>query len=100
MEIKADYAAVRKLFPQARVMSSDLDTFMDSLKTKKSILPVVTGELAEGWIYGIASDPIKLQRMRELARARESWVNSDPLKMSAPELAQFTLLSTKNSEHT
>ena len=27
---------------------------------QRASLPVITGELADGWIYGIASDPIKL----------------------------------------
>ena len=73
---------------------------MAELESKKDQLPVVTGELADGWIYGIASDPIKLQRMRELARARRSWVAAGAEAAHPAELARFTLLSTKNSEHT
>ena len=73
---------------------------MDGLATQKAKLAVVTGELAEGWVYGIGSDPVKLQQMRELARAREAWVKSGAADMHPSELARFTLLSTKNSEHT
>ena len=50
--MKADFAAVRKLFPGAKVVASDLDTYMDGLASQKDKLTVVTGELAEGWIYG------------------------------------------------
>ena len=48
---------------------------------------------------GIASDPIKLQRMREMARARNAWAASGAADAHPVEMAQFTLLSTKNSEH-
>ena len=80
-------------------MASDFDEFMSGLESRKAQLPVVDGELAEGWIYGIASDPIKLQRMRELARARNAWVASGAAAAHATEIQRFTLLSTKNSEH-
>ena len=52
LQVKADFAAVRKLFPGAKVVASDLDTYMDGLASQKDKLTVVTGELAEGWIYG------------------------------------------------
>ena len=50
--MKADFAAVRSLFPGAKVVASDLDTYMDGLASQKDKLTLVTGELAEGWIYG------------------------------------------------
>ena len=122
--MKADFAAVRKLFPGAKVVASDLDTYMDGLASQKDKLTVVTGELAEGWIYGplrhvtshdpllcgadtlwwlpagIGSDPVKQMRMRELARARDDWVAAGAETAHPEEMALFTLLSTKNSEHT
>ena len=129
------------LFPGAAVVASDLDTFMTGLEGRKDQLPVVTGELADGWIYGapsattnrrlspsrpirlnqspyyqaivaltihmglgilapgIASDPIKLQRMRELARARAAWTASGAAGTHPTEVERFTLMSMKNSEH-
>ena len=98
-QVLADYATVRKLFPGAAVVASDFDQFMSGLESRKAQLPVVDGELAEGWIYGIASDPIKLQRMRELARARNAWVASGAAAAHPTEVRRFTLLSTKNSEY-
>ena len=60
----------------------------------------MTGELAEGWIYGIGSDPLKLQRMRALARARDEWEASGAAASNRAVVDMFTLLATKNSEHT
>jgi hypothetical protein len=37
-------------------------------------MPVVTQEIGDTWIYGAASDPIKMARYREVARLRESWL--------------------------
>lgn len=99
-QVMADYRTVRGLFPGAAVVASDLDGFMSGLSGQKHQLPIVTGELADGWIYGIASDPIKLQRMRELARARKDWLASGAADAHPATLRRFTLLSTKNSEHT
>ena len=39
-------------------------------------------------------------RMRELARARDDWVAAGAETAHPEEMALFTLLSTKNSEHT
>jgi hypothetical protein len=50
LEVAADYAAVRALFPGAAVVASDLDAAMAGVAARKDQLPVVTGELAEGWI--------------------------------------------------
>ena len=61
---------------------------------------VVSGELAEGWIYGVGSDPHKLQQMRELARARDAWVAAGVDVVYKAAVDRFTLLTTKNSEHT
>jgi hypothetical protein len=40
---------------------------------------------------GIGSDPIKLQRMRELARARDAWAAAGAEAAHPAELQRFTL---------
>jgi hypothetical protein len=35
---------------------------------------VVTQEIGDTWIYGVASDPIKVARYREVARLRQDWL--------------------------
>ena len=37
-------------------------------------MPVVTQEIGDTWIHGVASDPLKVARYREIARLRESWL--------------------------
>ena len=37
-------------------------------------LPIVTQEIGDTWVYGIASDPVKVARYREMARLRQEWL--------------------------
>ncbi len=37
-------------------------------------LPVVTEEIGDTWIYGCASDPLKVARFRELSAAARTWI--------------------------
>jgi Domain of unknown function (DUF5054) len=39
-------------------------------------LPVVTQEIGDTWIYGVASDPRKVARYLEVARLRSEWIRS------------------------
>jgi hypothetical protein len=39
-------------------------------------LPTVTEEIGDTWIYGTASDPLKVARYREILRLRERWIDS------------------------
>ena len=34
---------------------------------------MVTSEIGDTWIHGVASDPLKVARYREIARLRQSW---------------------------
>ena len=34
----------------------------------------VTSEIGDTWIHGVASDPLKLARYREIARLRQDWL--------------------------
>jgi hypothetical protein len=59
---------------EARVHASTLDAFAHAMLAQQSNLPVVTGEIGDTWIHGVASDPGKISRYRELCRLRAGWV--------------------------
>ena len=44
-------------------------------------LPVVTQEIGDTWIYGVASDPIKVARYREVARLRKDWLDQGKFRV-------------------
>src|SRR4029077_9931508 len=37
-------------------------------------LPAINQEIGDTWIYGVASDPVKVARFREISRLRRSWI--------------------------
>ena len=70
-KIHADLAA---RFPNAEIVASSLTEMANAVAPYRDKLPVVTQEIGDTWIYGVASDPLKVARYRELARLRESWI--------------------------
>jgi hypothetical protein len=53
------WAKLRKQFPNAKIIASSLDTFVEKVLTIKHKLPVFTGEMGDTWLYGIGSDPFR-----------------------------------------
>ena len=66
-------ASIKGVFPNADVVASTFDEFTstiaDEVDAGRQVLPVVTAELADTWIYGVPSDPQKVARARVLNRA-------------------------------
>ncbi|MGC1782416.1 MAG: DUF5054 domain-containing protein [Acidobacteriaceae bacterium] len=73
-EIHSIYASLRRQFPNARVKAATLTEIAHAVEPCRSTLPVVTNEIGDTWIYGVASDPVKVARYREIARLRQEWV--------------------------
>jgi len=63
-------------------------------------LPVVTDEIGDTWIHGIASDPIKTMQYREIVRARTACVQSGKCDIRSPQFQNFDFLLAKLPEHT
>ncbi len=73
-EIDKIHANLAVRFPNAEIRASNLSEMANALKPYHSKLPVVTAEIGDTWIYGCASDPLKVARYREVARLREKWI--------------------------
>ena len=73
-EIAAIYARLRAQFPGATVGASNFNEVASAIDRVRDGLPVVTAEIGDTWIYGCASDPVKVARYRELARLRDGWI--------------------------
>lgn len=67
---------LRARFPGAEVRASTMDAFAAHLPEMADDLPVVTAEIGDTWIYGIASDPQKEAQFRALLRLRAELVAS------------------------
>jgi hypothetical protein len=73
-EIKDSYRELHALYPGARVVPGNLSVIAKALEPVRPLLPVVTQEMGDTWIYGVGSDPGKVARFRELSRLRGEWL--------------------------
>ena len=91
VEIAAIYAKLRKQFPEAKVRAANLSDVATAVDTVRKSLPVITSEIGDTWIYGCASDPVKVARYRCVARSRKRWIAAS--KFAAGDLTDRKLLS-------
>lgn len=98
--IEKEFDRIRGLYPNARVVASTLDAYAESLWEKKGLLPVVEEEIGDSWIHGIASDPWKTTRYRELLRLKDRWVQQGVLTPGQKECEEFFMNLMLVAEHT
>jgi hypothetical protein len=96
------YTELRKRFPGAEVTASTFEAFFDVANSAavKPLLPVVTAEIGDGWLYGVPSDPLKNAQFREAARQRAACLASGACDAEDPALVAFDRLLVKVPEHT
>jgi len=99
-DIRRQFEALAVRFPGAAIVASTMDAFAAALEGFRDRLPVVTEEIGDSWIQGVATDPLKVARFRELQRLRGEWLASgrlDPASKAHEELSDNLLLV---AEHT
>jgi hypothetical protein len=89
-EIHDTYTALGKQFPNAEILATDLTTIANAVAPHQNSLPVVTSEIGDTWIHGVASDPLKLARYRQITRLREQWLTQK--KFSIGDSTDLALL--------
>lgn len=80
-EIDAIYADLARRYPNAQITATSLTEIANAVQPFRSHLPVVTQEIGDTWIYGVASDPLKIARYREVARLRRKWIAQGALRL-------------------
>jgi hypothetical protein len=83
-EIKDSYRQLHALYPEARIIPTNLSVIADALEPLRPKLPAVWKEMGDTWIYGVGSDPGKVSRYRELCRLRGEWLADGKLKPGDP----------------
>ena len=99
-EIDRIHADLAARFPNAEIVATNLSEMANALTPFRDKLPVVTEEIGDTWIYGCASDPLKVARYREISRLREAWIAGGALQVGGAtdlELLRHVLLEP---EHT
>ncbi len=80
-EIAQMHSELAVQFPKAEIIACNLSEMAQAIAPHRDALPVVTEEIGDTWIYGAASDPLKVARYREVARLREKWIARGKFKL-------------------
>jgi len=80
-EIADIYADLGQRFPHAKIVATNLTEIGNAIQPYRNHLPLETREIGDTWIYGVASDPLKVARYRELCRLRESWISANKFQV-------------------
>jgi hypothetical protein len=73
-EIRETYSTLGGKFPNAQIIPTSLTEIANAVEPHRGSLPVFASEIGDTWIHGVASDPLKLARYREVARLRQDWL--------------------------
>lgn len=99
-EIEEEFKRIQELYPNAKVEASTLDNFAEALIKIKDRLPVIEEEIGDTWIHGIASDPLKVSRYKELLRLKEKWILENRLDVTSDAYENFMMNLMLIPEHT
>lgn len=101
LEVTKNYATLKGLFPGATIVASDYDSFVLQLMQHQDVLPIISEEIGDTWIYGAASDPLKTQQFYSILRTWEKFIPSSPaLYLEDVRILNFSRLLIKTGEHT
>ena len=99
-EIVRIYSELGHRFPNAGIHAASLTEIANAIEPYRNQLPVVTQEIGDTWIYGVASDPLKVARYREIARLRNSWIGQKKFRIGdATDVALLRSVGLE-AEHT
>jgi hypothetical protein len=89
-EVQETYTNLKTRFPNAEIVATNLTEIANAIEPHRSSLPIVTGEIGDTWIHGVASDPLKVARYREVVRLRQRWL--DQRKFAVGDSTDLVLL--------
>jgi hypothetical protein len=99
-EILQNYKDVQTEFPNAKVVASTFDRFVNEFLPYQKNLPTINSEIGDTWIHGIASDPFKNKLFRAILRARDYCFENNECKLDDQRIKDFDRLLVKAAEHT
>jgi Domain of unknown function (DUF5054) len=94
------YGRLRNEYPGAVVQASTLDAYAGQLIAARPVLPVVTAEIGDSWIYGTGSDPAKTAAYRAACRVYDSWLAEGKVKADDKKVTAANRPLMMVAEHT
>lgn len=98
--VKNIYAELHKKYPMAKIVAGSLDDVALAFEKCSDNLPVITSEIADTWIYGYASSPMKIARYRELLRLYSFWAEKGLIDKENEQAIDFAVRLGLVAEHT
>ena len=99
-EIVKNYDNIREIFPNAEIVASSYNEFVEELVDHKDLLPIVTKEIGDTWIHGAGSDPWKSIQFRLMMHLRSECLADGSCSLHDPHIYAFSAYLLKYGEHT
>ncbi|MEG0806845.1 MAG: DUF5054 domain-containing protein [Alistipes sp.] len=98
--VKAIYAELKRRYPSATIVASSLNAVATDLEAMRGLLPVLTSEIGDTWIYGYGSSPRRMAQFRALSRLYAHWIQDGQLDPNSSESIDFAIRLGMIGEHT
>lgn len=98
--LDASFQTLAARYPNAVVEAGTLDDFALAVREVRGMLPVVTQEIGDTWIHGVATDPLKVSRYMRLLSLSETWAASGALAPQSAAYEAFMEALLLIAEHT
>jgi hypothetical protein len=99
-EVKHIFAATRAKYPNAVVAAASLNEVAMDMQTMKDKIPVLTSEIADTWVHGFGSSPLRMARYRTLSRLYTQWLQTGKIDGNHPATTGFAVKLGMIAEHT
>ena len=99
-QIKQIYAELHKRYPNAEIKATSLNEVAEDVAKYAAVLPIITSEIGDNWMYGVQSDPKKIAEFRQLIRLRNKWIKEKKLIPHSAIDLRFTSYLLLITEHT
>lgn len=67
-EVDRIFAEIAEKFPEAEIVTADLNALAAEVRKIEDTLPILTDEIGDSWIHGTGTDPKKMSQFRALSR--------------------------------
>lgn len=98
--VEAEMARIQAIYPNAVVEASTMDRYAEKLMEYRDQLPVIEEEIGDTWIHGIASDPLKTAKYRQLIAFKNRLKREGIILEEQPWYDNFMMNLLLVAEHT
>lgn len=99
-KIRTLMAQYREKYPNAEVVASTINDFAAALRPIRNALPIVREEIADTWIHGCGTDPVKVGLYEDMLRLKHRWLTDGRLSPDKPFYHAFMTDLLLIAEHT